>query len=111
MPRLLPLVLLPFACFNSRGDPMPIMTGLSGNNNWSGTNSFNGLSAGGGIVSNVGTPVQPTDAVNKSYTDAHFVKFVPAAEQLSVVSDNRCLLTLECGALQVPAKAVTCFLT
>ena len=32
--------------------------------------------------------MQPTDAVNKSYTDANFVKFVPSAEQLSVGDAN-----------------------
>ena len=62
---------------------------LGGNNIWTGTNIFNqGLSANGAAVTNVANPVAATDAVNKAYTDANFVKFVPGAEQLSVGDAN-----------------------
>ncbi|HEY0312427.1 MAG TPA: tail fiber domain-containing protein [Allosphingosinicella sp.] len=61
---------------------------LDSNNNWTGQNSFTQLAAGGNRLQNVGAPVAATDAVNKAYTDANFVKFVPAAEQLSVGDAN-----------------------
>jgi uncharacterized small protein (DUF1192 family) len=62
---------------------------LAGNNNWTGTNSFSqGLSANNARVTNVGNPVNAGDAVNKAYTDANFIKFVPGAEQLSVGDAN-----------------------
>jgi hypothetical protein len=62
---------------------------LSGSNGWSGVNVFaNGLSANNALVTNVGNPVNAGDAVNKAYTDANFVKFVPGAEQLSVGDAN-----------------------
>jgi hypothetical protein len=62
---------------------------LGGNNTWTGTNSFTGgLSANNGVIANVGNPVAATDAVNKGYADANFVKFVPGAEQLSVGDAN-----------------------
>ncbi|HET9640904.1 MAG TPA: tail fiber domain-containing protein [Allosphingosinicella sp.] len=62
---------------------------LGGNNTWTGTNIFNsGISANNALISNVGNPVSAGDAVNKGYTDANFVKFVPGAEQLSVGDAN-----------------------
>jgi hypothetical protein len=67
----------------------PNMARLSGVNSWSGQNVFaNGLSANGVSITNVGNPVNATDATNKAYTDANFVKFVPGAEQLSVGDAN-----------------------
>ncbi|QAY77680.1 tail fiber domain-containing protein [Sphingosinicella sp. BN140058] len=61
---------------------------LGGNNNWTGTNTFSNLSAGGNRVTSIGNPVAATDAVNKAYADANFIKFVPGAEQLSVGDAN-----------------------
>ncbi|HEX8737166.1 MAG TPA: tail fiber domain-containing protein [Pyrinomonadaceae bacterium] len=62
---------------------------LNGQNAWTGQNTFvNGLSANGVAITNVGNPVSMTDATNKAYTDANFVKFVPGAEQLSVGDQN-----------------------
>jgi hypothetical protein len=62
---------------------------LNGQNAWMGQNTFvNGLSANGVAITNVGNPVSATDATNKAYTDANFVKFVPGAEQLSVGDAN-----------------------
>ncbi|MBO9622413.1 MAG: hypothetical protein J7500_06855 [Sphingomonas sp.] len=62
---------------------------LSGQNAWTGQNTFvNGLSSNGVAITNVGNPVSATDAVNKAYADANFVKFVPGAEQLSVGDAN-----------------------
>jgi len=62
---------------------------LGGANAWSGANVFaTGLSAGGALVTNVATPVNAGDAVNKAYADANFVRFVPGAEQLSVGDAN-----------------------
>lgn len=62
---------------------------IAGQNAWTGQNTFvNGLSANGTNIVNVANPVSATDAVNKAYTDANFVKFVPGAEQLSVGDAN-----------------------
>jgi phage shock protein A len=62
---------------------------LNGANAWSSSNVFGaGLSANNALVTNVGNPVNAGDAVNKAYTDANFVKFVPGAEQLSVGDAN-----------------------
>jgi hypothetical protein len=62
---------------------------IAGQNAWTGQNTFvNGLSANGVAITNVGNPVSATDAVNKAYADANFVKFVPGAEQLSVGDAN-----------------------
>jgi hypothetical protein len=61
---------------------------LGGNNNWTGTNTFSALSAGGTRIASVGNPVAATDAVNKAYVDSGFVQFVPGAEQLSVGDAN-----------------------
>lgn len=62
---------------------------LAGQNIWTGQNTFsNGISVNGQNVMNVGNPVSATDAVNKAYADANFVKFVPGAEQLSVGDAN-----------------------
>ncbi|HEV3469067.1 MAG TPA: tail fiber domain-containing protein [Pyrinomonadaceae bacterium] len=67
----------------------PALARLGGPNNWTGVNVFStGLSAGGALVTDVGNPVNAGDAVNKAYTDANFVKFVPGAEQLSVGDAN-----------------------
>lgn len=46
------------------------------------------LSGNGNTITNVGNPVNATDAVNKAYADANFVKFVPGVEQLSVGDAN-----------------------
>lgn len=65
------------------------MARLNAQNAWTGQNTFvNGLSANGVAITNVGNPVSATDATNKAYTDANFVKFVPGAEQLSVGDAN-----------------------
>ncbi|HEV2704452.1 MAG TPA: tail fiber domain-containing protein [Pyrinomonadaceae bacterium] len=62
---------------------------LNGANTWTGANVFGaGLSANNALITNVGNPVSAGDAVNKAYTDANFVKFVPGAEQLSVGDAN-----------------------
>lgn len=62
---------------------------LNGQNAWTGQNTFvNGLSSNGVAITNVGNPVSATDATNKAYVDANFVKFVPGAEQLSVGDAN-----------------------
>jgi trimeric autotransporter adhesin len=62
---------------------------LSGANFWTGSNAFaNGLSANNSLITNVGNPVNAGDAVNKAYADASFIKFTPAAEQLSVGDAN-----------------------
>jgi trimeric autotransporter adhesin len=62
---------------------------LNGANAWTGANVFGaGLSANNALITNVGNPVNAGDAVNKAYSDANFVKFVPGAEQLSVGDAN-----------------------
>jgi hypothetical protein len=62
---------------------------VGGSNTWTGSQVFNvGLSANNALITNVGNPVNAGDAVNKAYTDANFVKFVPGAEQLSVGDAN-----------------------
>ena len=62
---------------------------LGGANAWAGLNTFNGgLSAGNIPLTGVGVPTNATDATNKGYVDANFVKFVPGAEQLSVGDAN-----------------------
>jgi len=66
----------------------PNLARLNGQNNWTGQNTFNGLSMNGTNIVNVANPVSATDAVNKAYADANFVKFVPGAEQLSVGDAN-----------------------
>ncbi|HZB43592.1 MAG TPA: tail fiber domain-containing protein [Pyrinomonadaceae bacterium] len=67
----------------------PNVARLNGANAWSGANVFGaGLSANNSLVTNVGNPVNAGDAVNKAYTDANFIKFVPGAEQLSVGDAN-----------------------
>jgi len=54
-------------------------------NTWTNFNTFSaGLSANNALITNVGNPVNAGDATNKAYVDSGFVKFVPAAEQLSV---------------------------
>jgi trimeric autotransporter adhesin len=66
----------------------PNIARLNAQNNWTGQNTFNGLSMNGTNIVNVANPVSATDAVNKAYTDANFIKFVPGAEQLSVGDAN-----------------------
>lgn len=67
----------------------PNVARLNGANNWSVLNVFTaGLSLEGSTLTNLGNPVNATDAVNKAYADASFVKFVPGAEQLSVGDAN-----------------------
>jgi hypothetical protein len=66
----------------------PNLARLGGQNNWTGQNTFNGLSAGGTNIVNVANPVSATDAANKGYVDGGFVKFVPGTEQLSVGDAN-----------------------
>lgn len=51
-------------------------------------NFTGGISADNQPVTNVGLPAAPTDAVNKAYTDANFIKFVPGGEQLSIGDAN-----------------------
>jgi hypothetical protein len=63
----------------------PSLARLGTTNTWSSFNTFNaGLSANNTPITNVGNPVNAGDATNKAYVDSGFVKFVPAAEQLSV---------------------------
>jgi hypothetical protein len=67
----------------------PNVAKLNTQNAWTGQNTFvNGLSSNGVAITNVGNPVSATDATNKSYVDANFIKFVPGAEQLSVGDAN-----------------------
>ena len=66
----------------------PNVAKLSAQNNWTGQNTFNGLSLNNTNIVNVANPVSATDATNKAYVDANFVKFVPGAEQLSVGDAN-----------------------
>jgi trimeric autotransporter adhesin len=61
---------------------------LSGQNFWSGQNTFNGLSVNGTNITNLANPVGSGDATNKGYVDLNFIKFVPGAEQLSVGDAN-----------------------
>jgi hypothetical protein len=67
----------------------PNVAKLNAQNAWTGQNTFvNGLSSNGVAITNVGNPVSATDATNKAYVDAGFIKFVPGAEQLSVGDAN-----------------------
>ncbi|HEY0149543.1 MAG TPA: tail fiber domain-containing protein [Allosphingosinicella sp.] len=52
------------------------------------TGSSGTLSMNSNRIVNLGNPVNAGDAVNKAYTDANFIKFVPGAEQLSVGDAN-----------------------
>jgi hypothetical protein len=62
---------------------------LTGANTWTGVNNFNaGLSANNAPITNVGNPVNGADAVNKNYIDASVVRFMPAAQQLTVGDQN-----------------------
>jgi hypothetical protein len=62
---------------------------LNGANTWTGANTFNGgLSANGAPIVGVGNPANATDATNKGYVDANFVKLNPAAPQVSVGDAN-----------------------
>jgi trimeric autotransporter adhesin len=67
----------------------PNVARLNGANNWLGTHIFSlGLSANNAPVTNVGLPVNTTDAANKGYVDANFLRFNPSAPQLSVGDAN-----------------------
>lgn len=66
----------------------PNVAKLNAQNNWTGQNTFNGLSMNGTNIVNVASPVSATDAANKAYVDSTTVKFVPGAEQLSVGDAN-----------------------
>lgn len=62
---------------------------LAGANTWSSFNTFSaGLSANNAPITNVGNPVNGGDAVNKNYFDASVVRFMPAAQQLTVGDAN-----------------------
>ncbi|HEV2802818.1 MAG TPA: tail fiber domain-containing protein [Pyrinomonadaceae bacterium] len=62
---------------------------LNASNVWASPNLFSaGLSTNGSRITDVGNPVNAGDAVNKAYSDANFIKFVPGAEQLSVGDAN-----------------------
>ncbi|HEY0405411.1 MAG TPA: tail fiber domain-containing protein [Pyrinomonadaceae bacterium] len=67
----------------------PNVARLNGANTWAGTNVFNfGLSANGAPIVGVGNPTNAGDATNKGYVDANFVRFAPAAPQVSVGDAN-----------------------
>jgi trimeric autotransporter adhesin len=67
----------------------PNLGRLNGANNWSSLNVFtSGLSLANARISNLGNPVNASDAVNKAYADSNFIKFVPGSEQLSVGDAN-----------------------
>jgi|GEM_PF-672568 len=67
----------------------PNFARLSGQNAWTGQNTFvNGLSANGVSIVNVGNPISATDAVNKQYFDANAIRFAPSGFQLSVGDAN-----------------------
>jgi hypothetical protein len=62
---------------------------LAAANTWTNVNTFNaGLSANNAAITNVGNPVNGGDAVNKNYLDTTTVRFMPAAQQLSVGDAN-----------------------
>src|SRR5215218_2749103 len=62
---------------------------LAAANTWSSFNTFSaGLSANNAQITNVGNPVNGGDAVNKNYFDASVVRFMPAAQQLTVGDTN-----------------------
>src|SRR5215213_8357021 len=62
---------------------------LAAANTWSSFNTFSaGLSANNAQITNVGNPVNGGDAVNKNYFDANVVRFMPAAQQLTVGDTN-----------------------
>ncbi|HEU4889881.1 MAG TPA: tail fiber domain-containing protein [Thermoanaerobaculia bacterium] len=67
----------------------PTLARLAVANTWSALNSFNGgIAMNNHTISGLAAPVAAADAVNKAYTDANFVQFVPGAEQLSVGDAN-----------------------
>ena len=62
---------------------------LAAANTWSSFNTFSaGLSVNNAPIKNVGNPVDGGDAVNKNYFDASVVRFMPAAQQLTVGDAN-----------------------
>jgi hypothetical protein len=62
---------------------------ITGANVWSASQVFGaGISMNNTNIVNLANPINAGDAVNKAYTDANFIKFVPGAEQLSVGDAN-----------------------
>jgi hypothetical protein len=62
---------------------------LNGANAFTGATVFSlGLSANNAAITNVANPTAATDAVNKGYVDANFLKFVPGTPQVSVGDAN-----------------------
>jgi len=62
---------------------------LTSQNNWTGQNTFNGISLNNTNLVNVANPVSATDGANKAYVDANTIRFVPGNNaQLSVGDAN-----------------------
>jgi hypothetical protein len=62
---------------------------LTSQNNWTGQNTFNGISLNNTNLTNVANPVSTTDGANKGYVDANTIRFVPGnTPQLSVGDAN-----------------------
>ncbi|HEY0043890.1 MAG TPA: tail fiber domain-containing protein [Allosphingosinicella sp.] len=52
------------------------------------TGSTGAMSLHNNRMTNLGSPIAASDAVNKAYTDSNFIKFVPGSEQLSIGDAN-----------------------